>query len=246
MSTSLAGHNILVLFSSTERNDVMAEGFKEFGANVFTAENAAKAVEIKDKWDIDIIVCETVFIAGVGEKAAFNSSRLSGKSAPLLFGCGPDVPSQRRQLTEMGMLKLFAPNEQPGPIADSIIPFLYDAGEHLRQLAAVNMISKITLHLQNADGKWAVQINDWNGEGAEAQVEGLSAAESTGVLTVVLPDPQETRILRFAVRWEVLSEMNNFQLRILAKDRARWEDLLSQIQSRQETINQFLLASSGR
>jgi hypothetical protein len=63
---------------------------------------------------------------------------------------------------------------------------------------------------------------------------------------VVLPDPQETRILRFAVRWEVPSGMSNVQLRILAKDRARWEDLLAQVQSRQETINQFLLASSGR
>ncbi len=245
MKASLAGHNVLVLFATQARCDAMAEGFSQLGANVFSALTALKAAEIKVKWDIDIVVCEPSFISGVGEKAAFSAARWSGKSAPLLFACGVEVATQRRQLNEMGMLKIFAPDATAAQIADGIVPFLYDPREHLRELAAVNMVRQISLMLQNADGKWPVEVNDWNEDGAEAHVENLVPAESTGVLTVVLPDPKETRTMRFAVRWEVCED-SQVRFRILAKDRARWADLIAQVEARQSTINQFLLASPGR
>lgn len=244
MKTSLAGHNILLVDKSKKSAAELIDGFKTAGANIFFAEDMRKGQDLQDQWDIDIVVAEMSFLLELGDAATKKPGRFSAKSAPLLFGFGKNA-RLTNILQTRGVLCAFDDKVTTKSMVEQIAKYLFDPKAHILAMTGADQIKQISLVLQNAVGKWDVDVQELTQEGLSGSIAGKTPQGETAVLSILFPDHEQA--MRFAVRVETITKgTENILLKVLYKEQERWKDFLRMLEAKQFEIDQFLLMSSGR
>ena len=242
MNARLAGHNILIVEPSKVSATLISQALGRLGANVFTASEIAQALVLQRRWDIDIVLCEASVLSGGGEVVVC-PQRTHGKPAALLFAHGPAGACRPEKLAPKGVLRFFPTPLNFSEMVEEISAFLFDPAKHLRDLSAASEPQKFGFILQNASGLREVEVFEFLEDGFVGLSAGPLAGE-TATMTVLVPGLPPAR---FSVRLEPKEEgCDTWRVKLLWRDRVRWEHLLGLLDSKQQQIFDFLKASSGK
>lgn len=240
----LAGHNVLIIEKLEEGSRDLAQSFKQGGGNIFIANDHVQALALQHRWDIDIILADVAFLSGMGEVVAHDANRVTSKNPPLLFVFGTKQSVHPSVLSAKGVLKFFTLPISVDLVTQEIGSFLYDARKHLQRLNESSGQSQIRILLQNANKTYQIEVSEFFEDGLIAQNNEIDDESQTYSLTIFIP---ELDILRFAVRIDQKTkEGENFRVKVLFRDKDRWGHLIDTLNKRQSSINNFLLASSGK
>lgn len=247
MNASLAGYNLLLLADKRHpRGRGLAEGLVSLGANLFAAHDAAEAKALQKRLDLDLVLADSAFLEGVGEDVVLDHGPFQGKPAPMLFAFGSLGVGSLKKFKARGGLRIFPADVSAQALAEGVLPFLFNPKEHFRKLMQVEAARQISLVLQDGAGQWALDVHEVRDDGLCAAPEAGTTGE-TGVLTILFPDENGQQVQRFSVRLERSQEGTpQLRLKILHKDRDRWQGFLGALETRQAEITDFLIASSGR
>lgn len=238
----LSGHNILVI-SDSGSAQLMQQEFKQLDGNIFWANDHVQALALQHRWDIDIILSDVSFLSGMGDVIAHDSQK-NNKKSPLLFVFGNKQSVHPNVLNSRGVLRFFAFPIEVSSIVQGISSFLFDPKKHMEELKKPLCQSQIRVLLQCGKQTNQLEVSEFVVDGLSASFENYQIESEVCSLSIFIP---EEGFYRFAVRVEEnASEQNSYKVKVLYRDKERWSLLLEMLKGRQEEINNFILASSGR
>lgn len=239
-----AGHNILIIESDRNFASELVKKLKIEGGNVSHASDVVTAIALQHRWDIDIILTNASVLKNSGDVVAIPRESLLSKNAPMLFAYGESEASAAKLLSSFGVLRFFRLPVDAEKMSQEIGSFLYDAKKHIERLNETRNQSEIRLVLQNGTSMWQVEASEFLADGFALQGDENTLQGEIFSLSVFVP---EAGLSRFAVRIDLNGKTSeNLRVKILGRDRDRWQQLIDSLEKRQKSINRFLLVSSGK
>lgn len=239
-----AGHNILIIDGDRQVANDIVKKLKLEGGNVSHAADVVTAIALQHRWDIDIILTNAAVLKNSGDVVAIPRESLLAKNAPMLFAYGENEAVAAKLLANFGVLRFFKLPVDAEKMSREIGSFLYDAKNHVERLNETRSQSEIRLMLQNGTSMWQVEASEFLIDGFALQGDENTLQGEIFSLSVFVP---EVGFTRFAVRIDLNGKTSeNLIVKILGRDRERWQQLIDSLEKRQKSINRFLLVSSGK